>query len=82
MQRSIPTLVWHQLSLQSFFTESKRSVTELSTVIVGVLIRKISKAEEGYKTKAIALRFRDEFCFYIPPASESSLNFDDLQLAY
>ena len=51
-------------------------------VIVGVLIRKISKAEEGYKTKAIALRFRDEFRFYIPPASESSLNFDDLQLAY
>ena len=51
-------------------------------VIVGVLIRKISKVEEYKSSILLHWDLGMNFVCFIPPAWESSLNFDDLQLAY
>lgn len=52
------------------------------SVIVGVPITKISKAEEYKSNILLHWDLGAKLIYFIPPASESSLNFDDLQLAY
>ena len=51
-------------------------------VILGVLIRKILKAEEYKSNILLHWDLGMNFVCLILPAAVSSLNFDDLQLAY